>query len=170
MPKTQPTNQTLIKSYERLFLLEGHIALKDAVEYILRQEKAKTLTEIAKRTSISGSTLTSYMNGDKKISKSFQDKLKHIYDVELVNPLTYEDDYFLDHDFLEALPPLDPKIYMKSFVYFRKMVHAQQKIIEGLKKTNVGLLKFNAVLFDIILQNEEGIVENTITTRKDSKK
>lgn len=155
--------QKAVNNYEKLFLVEGYKAFSQAVNYLLKMKKAKTLSEVARKLGISASTLTMYMSGEKHVSKNALEKMKVVFGVDVKNPLTYEDTSWMN-TYLEAgYAPVPAGTHLKVYFSMRKVINEQQKIIENLRKQNESLKKINVELYDSILQNESVLLEAQLT-------
>ena len=152
-------------AYEKLFLLDGGKALGEVTKYILKQNLAKNQSEIAKKLKISASTLTAYLMGYKPINRSIRQKLIEIFKIDLLNPRTYAEEPLYDALLAADLPSITPKSFLTAFLAQGELIHSQQAVIEGLKKTNEGLHQMMIQLYDIIARNEEEIVKNMITRK-----
>lgn len=150
----------LIEEYERLFLLEGGRALSEAVKFILTKQMAKTQSEIAKKLGVSNATLTSYIQGNKTISKNFICKLQQVYKINLLNPYTYEDQSIYDCLFAKDLPPVDARNYLQTYAKLHQFITAQQTVIEGLKKTNVGLQRMMVAMYDVLIRHQKELTQD----------
>lgn len=148
--------ENVIRAYREMFSSQLPASLVKAINYLLKYKKAKNLSDIAKKTYVSPSLITAYMNGKKNITRSFIERFKEAYMVDLENPLSYEepeDEYeFLDLDFA----PIPHKSFLKMYFIYRRMIRHQQGVIEGLKQTNNSLNDLNVSLFDYIIKNEKG--------------
>lgn len=150
---------SIVNTYEKLFLLEGHKAFATAINYLLQTKRAKTLSEIAKKLSISASTLSMYMSGEKPVSRNSQEKLKAVYQVDLANPLTYEDKSWMDVYLKGGYNPVPAETHLKVYFSMRTLLNEQQRMIENLRRANESLKRVNVELYNILLQNETNLID-----------
>lgn len=138
-------------AYKKVFNQSIHLSVTKAVDYLIKNHIAKTQTIIAKKTNISLSTLTGYMNGKKQVSKNFITTFEEVFGLNLLNPVSFEQDPVFDNLSISNLPNVSGVTYLIAQRTFRKQIRAQQMIIEGLKKTNEGLIAANEELYNYIL-------------------
>lgn len=159
-------DERIYDAYEKLFMLDGDKALSEAIRFILGNKLARTQSDIAKKTGVSSSTLTAYLKGHKPISKTFIGKFNTVFDIDLLNPHTYEDRSFFDTLKNANLPPIQAESFIITFRMQRRVIHSQQIVIEGLKKTNEGLQKMMVELYDIIARHEKEYIIGMMTRKE----
>lgn len=157
----------VVKTYHQLFKVHSHEALTQAVDFLIRKKKARNNADIAKKVGVSASTLAAYMSGTKKISETFIEKFNLVFQIDLVNPLTYDETPWIQEMVRLAkdghFQPVSAYAFLQTYITMRQSIGEQQLVIEGLKRTNKELNKLNVIMYDYLVKTEQGIIEAIIT-------
>ena len=138
-------------------------SLQEAVKHLLKNKKGKTMSDIAKKSSISNSLLSQYLSGNKPITENFITKFNTVFDLDLYNPASFVDDEWIENYDSKGYPPIPAEIYIQSYSLMRTKIKTQYGIIKSLEETLKHMKRDNLIMIDMLSKIEKTMLKQNIS-------